>query len=79
MVQHPRDAFEGSKVRLKKGMYAIMPSDKMSAFAKERDKLKVESAARDAIRYDGLRHHETTLTFLIVSLSESGISPSRLH
>jgi hypothetical protein len=37
-----RDAFEGSKLRLKKGMYVIMPSDKLSAFAKEQSGLVIK-------------------------------------
>lgn len=59
-----RDAFEGSKLRLKSGMYAIMPNDKLSAFAKEQSRLmikdglivpkntsslEVEGAAKDVI------------------------------
>ena len=60
-----RDAFEGSKMRLKRGMYVIMPSDKLGAFAKEQaaltlndglivpkntKSLEVESAAKDTIK-----------------------------
>jgi hypothetical protein len=60
-----RDAFEGSKLRLKKGMYVIMPSDKLSAFAKEQSglvvkdglivpkntsSLEVEAAAKETIK-----------------------------
>src|SRR5258708_1968481 len=37
-----RDAFEGSKLRLKRGMYVIMPSDKLSAFAKVQSGLVVK-------------------------------------
>jgi len=64
-TKRARDAFEGSKLRLKKGMYVIMPSDKLSAFAKEAQGLAVkdglivpkntpgldvESAAKDTIK-----------------------------
>jgi hypothetical protein len=60
-----RDAFEGSKLRLKRGMYVIMPSDKLSAFAKEQSglivkdglivpkntsSLEVEGAAKETIK-----------------------------
>jgi hypothetical protein len=41
-TKRARDAFEGSKVRLKKGMYVIMPSDKLSEFAKEQSKLTIK-------------------------------------
>lgn len=41
-TKRARDAFEGSKIRLKKGMYVIMPSDKLSAFAKEQSKLTIK-------------------------------------
>jgi hypothetical protein len=41
-TKHARDTFEGSKLRLKKGMYVIMPSDKLSAFAKEQSGLVVK-------------------------------------
>ncbi len=41
-TKRARDAFEGSKVRMKKGMYVIMPSDKLSAFAKEQSKLTIK-------------------------------------
>jgi len=37
-----RDAFEGSKLRLKKGMYVIMPSDKLSDFAKQQSGLIIK-------------------------------------
>ena len=64
-TKRARDAFEGSKLRLKKGMYVIMPSDKLVEFAKEQSKLtikdglivpkgtsglEVESAAKDTIK-----------------------------
>lgn len=64
-TKRARDAFEGSKLRLKKGMYVIMPSDKLSAFGKEQSQLtikdglivpkntpglEVESAAREVIK-----------------------------
>ena len=37
-----RDLIEGSKVRLKKGMYVIMPSDKLSTFANEQSRLTIK-------------------------------------
>jgi hypothetical protein len=64
-TKRARDAFEGSKLRLKKGMYVIMASDKLSPFAKEAPGLtikdglivpkntpglEVESAAKDTIK-----------------------------
>ncbi len=60
-----RDTFEGSKLRLKRGMYVVMPSDKMSSFAKQQSglmikdglivpkntsSLEVEAAAHDVIK-----------------------------
>jgi hypothetical protein len=41
-TKQARDAFEGSKLRLKSGMYAIMPNDKLSAFAKEQGRLMIK-------------------------------------
>ncbi len=63
-TKYARDSIEGSKLRLKKGMYVIMPSDRLSAFGKEQSRLMikdglivpknttgldVESAAREVI------------------------------
>lgn len=41
-TKRARDAFEGSKVRLKRGMYVVMPSDKLPEFAKEQSKLTIK-------------------------------------
>ena len=41
-TKHARDAFEGTKLRLKKGMYVIMPSDKLSLFAKQQSGLMIK-------------------------------------
>jgi hypothetical protein len=41
-TKRARDAFEGSKLRLKKGMYVIMPSDQLSAFGKEQSRLTIK-------------------------------------
>ncbi len=64
-TKRARDSFEGSKLRLKKGMYVVMPSDRLSSFAKEQagltikdglivpkntSGLEVESAAKDTIK-----------------------------
>lgn len=74
-TKRARDAFEGSKLRLKKGMYVIVPSDKLSAFGKEQSQLTikdglivpkntsgldVESAAKEVIR---------DITYLTVGVS----------
>jgi len=64
-TKRARDAFEGSKLRLKKGMYVVMPSDKLSSFAKQQSNLiikdgllvprntnsfEIEDAARESIK-----------------------------
>jgi hypothetical protein len=74
-TKRARDTLEGSKLRLKKGMYVVMPSDKLSAFAKEASGLtvkdglivpkntsglEVESAAKDSIK---------DITYLTVGVS----------
>ena len=41
-TKRARDTFEGTKLRLKKGMYVVMPGDKLSAFAKEQSKLMIK-------------------------------------
>ena len=60
-----RDSFEGTKLRLKKGMYVIMPSDQLANFSKQQSglmikdglivpkntpSLEVEAAAKDSIQ-----------------------------
>lgn len=74
-TKRARDVIEGSKVRLKKGMYVIMPRDKLSAFAKQQSGLtikdglivpkntpglEVEAAAHDTIK---------DITYLTVGVS----------
>jgi hypothetical protein len=64
-TKEARDSFEGSKLRLKKGMYVVMPSDKLGEFAKQQSflmikdglivpkntsSLEVEAAAKDTIK-----------------------------
>ena len=64
-TKRARDAIEGSKLRLKKGTYVVVPSDKLSAFGKVQNTLtirdglivpkdtpafEVEAAARSAIQ-----------------------------
>jgi hypothetical protein len=81
-TKRARDTFEGSKLRLKKGMYVIMPSDKLSAFGKQQNGLtikdglivpkntpglEVESVAKDAI---------TDITYLTVGVAATSRSPS---
>lgn len=41
-TRRARDTFEGSKLRLKQGMYVIIPSDKLSAFGKEQHGLTIK-------------------------------------
>jgi hypothetical protein len=82
-TKRARDSFEGSKLRLKKGMYVIMPSDKLSAFGKQQSGLaikdgllvpkgtpglEVESAAKDTI---------TDTTYLTVGVIAKSRTPSR--
>ncbi len=81
-TKRARDAFEGSKLRIKKGMYVIVPSDKLSAFGKEQSQLtvkdglivpkntsglEVESAAREVIR---------DITYLTVGVTTKFRQPS---
>jgi hypothetical protein len=42
-TKRARDTFEGSKLRLKKGMYVIIPSDKLSAFGKQQQGLTIKN------------------------------------
>jgi hypothetical protein len=82
-TKRARDTLEGSKLRLKKGIYVIMPSDKLSAFAKEASGLtvkdglivprntpglEVESAAKDTIK---------DITYLTVGVTARFRPPSR--
>ena len=82
-TKRARDSFEGSKLRLKKGMYVIMPSDKLSAFAKEQSGLtikdglivpkntpglEVESAAKETIK---------DITYLTVGVTSKFRATSR--
>jgi len=82
-TKRARDMFEGSKLRLKKGMYVIMPSDKLSAFAKQQSGLtikdglivpkntsglEVEAAAKDVIK---------DITYLTVGVTARLRPPSR--
>jgi hypothetical protein len=41
-TREAKDAFEGSKLRLKQGMYVVMPSEHLEAFAKEATSLTVK-------------------------------------
>jgi hypothetical protein len=82
-TKRARDMFEGSKLRLKKGMYVIMPSDKLSAFAKQQSSLtikdglivpkntsglEVEAAAKDVIK---------DITYLTVGVTTRLRPPAR--
>lgn len=64
-TKRARDSFEGSKLRLKRGMYVVMPSDKLSSFAKQQNNLtikdglivprntnsfEIEAAAKEAVK-----------------------------
>jgi hypothetical protein len=59
-----RDLFEGSKLRLKKGMYVILPSDKLSAFGKEQGGLTIK---------DGLIVPKNTAEFDVESAAKTVI------
>jgi hypothetical protein len=82
-TKHARDGLEGSKLRLKSGMYVIMPSDKLSAFGKEQSRLTikdglivpkntsgldVEAAAKDVI---------PDITYLTVGVTSKFRAPAR--
>ncbi len=82
-TKHARDGLEGSKLRLKNGMYVIMPSDKLSAFGKEQSRLTVkdglivpkntsgldvEAAAKDVI---------PDITYLTVGVTSKFRAPAR--
>jgi hypothetical protein len=59
-----RDAFEGSKLRLQKGMYVIVPSDKLAAFGKEQHGLMIK---------DGLIVPKNTSAFDVEAASKEVI------
>jgi len=82
-TKRARDSLEGFKLRLKNGMYVIMPSDKLSAFGKEQSRLTikdglivpkntsgldVEAAAKDVI---------TDITYLTVGVTSKFRAPAR--
>jgi hypothetical protein len=82
-TKHARDSLEGSKLRLKTGMYIIMPSDKLSTFGREQSRLTVkdglivpkntsgldvEAAAKDII---------TDITYLTVGVTLKFRAPTR--
>jgi len=82
-TKRARDAIEGSKLRLKKGMYVVMPSDRLSAFGKEQSRLTikdglivpkntpgldVESAAKEVI---------PDITYLTVGVTSKFRAPAR--
>ncbi len=41
-TKESRDSFEGTKLRLKQGMYALMPNNQLPEFSKEMDKLTIK-------------------------------------
>jgi hypothetical protein len=41
-TKEARDSFEGSKLRLKQGMYIVLPSDQVESFSKQRSRLVVK-------------------------------------
>jgi len=41
-TKEARDSFEGSKLRLRQGMYVIIPSDQMASFSKQQSKLVIK-------------------------------------
>jgi hypothetical protein len=63
-TKRARDAFEGSKLRLKRGMYVIMPSDKLSSFAKQQSNLTIK---------DGLIVPKNTNSFDIEAAAHESI------
>jgi hypothetical protein len=63
-TKRARDAFEGSKLRVKTGMYVIMSSDKLSAFGKEQGGLTIK---------DGLIVPKNTTEFDVESAAKTVI------
>ena len=63
-TKRARDAIEGSKLRLRKGMYVIMPSDKLSAFGKVQHTLAIK---------DGLIVPKNTSAFDVEAAAKSTI------
>ena len=41
-TKEARDVFEGSKLRLRQGMYVIVPSDQLAIFSKQADNLEIK-------------------------------------
>ena len=63
-TKRARDTFEGSKLRLKQGMYVILPSDKLSAFGKQQRGLVIK---------DGLIVPKDTTAFDLEAAAKSVI------
>jgi hypothetical protein len=64
-TKRARDAIEGSKLRLRKGMYVIMPSDKLAAFGKVQHTLAIK---------DGLIVPKNTSAFEVEAAAKSTIA-----
>jgi hypothetical protein len=63
-TKRARDTFEGSKLRLRQGMYVILPSDKLSAFGKQQHGLVIK---------DGLIVPKNTTAFELEAAAKSTI------
>jgi hypothetical protein len=74
-TREARDAFEGSKLRLRNGMYVILPSDQLSAFNKQRanlivkDGLIVPANTSSLEVYDAAKAVIPDVTYLTVGVS----------
>jgi hypothetical protein len=74
-TKQARDAFEGSKLRLKQGMYVVLPSDQLAAFNQQRSKLIVKdglivpagTTSLDA--YDAAKEAIPAVTYLTIGVS----------
>lgn len=74
-TKEARDAFEGSKLRLKQGMYVIVPSDQVASFSKQSAKLVVkdglivppETSSLDVI--DAAQHTMTDVTYITIGVT----------
>jgi hypothetical protein len=74
-TKEARDTFEGSKLRLKQGMYIVLPSDQLAAFSKQRnnlivkDGLIVPAGTSSLDVYEAAKEAIPDVTYLTVGVS----------
>jgi hypothetical protein len=74
-TKEARDSFEGSKLRLKQGMYVVLPSDQLASFNKQRSNLVVKDGLIVPARtssldvYDAAKEVIPDVTYLTVGVT----------